>query len=107
MQAMPTGTVEFRDGATLLATVALDASGHATYATNALVTGAHPISASYSGDASTAAATVTNVQQVDAVVTPTAAVPAPALSMRMLILLALMIVCVGIARARRASCSSI
>jgi len=107
MQAMPTGTVEFRDGATLLATVALDASGHATYATNALVTGAHTISASYSGDASTAAATVTNVQQVDAVVTPTAAVPAPALSMRMLILLALMIVCVGIARARRASCSSI
>jgi len=107
VQAVPTGTVEFRDGATLLATVALDASGHATYVTNALATGTHTISASYSGDASTTAATVTSVQQVDAVVTPTPAVPAPALSIRMLILLALAIACLGITRARRASRSSV
>lgn len=102
VQAVPTGTVEFRDGATLLATVALDANGNATYATNALATGAHTIGARYSGDANTAAAAATSVQQVDASVTPAAAVPAPALSLRMLILLAFAVVGVGIARSRQA-----
>lgn len=96
--AAPTGTVEFRDGATLLAAVVLDANGRATYATHALAAGTHTITANYSGDGTTAAATATSVQQVDAAVAP--AVPAPALSVCMLTLLALAIACAGVARAR-------
>ena len=46
----PTGTVTFRDGATVLATVAVDASGQATYMTSSLFLGAHPITATYNGD---------------------------------------------------------
>jgi hypothetical protein len=99
--ATPTGSVTFRDGATLLATVALDANGHASYATDTLALGAHAISASYSGDAGNAAAAGSNVQQVDPVVAPSAAVPAPALPPGMLILLALVCAGVGARRMRR------
>jgi sugar lactone lactonase YvrE len=45
-----TGTVTFSDGATLLGTVTVDASGHATLAVPSLATGNHSIVASYSGD---------------------------------------------------------
>jgi hypothetical protein len=47
-----TGTVSFKNGATLLATVAVNSSGVATYTTTAtaLVAGAHTISATYNGD---------------------------------------------------------
>jgi hypothetical protein len=99
--AMPTGSVTFRDGTTLLATVALDANGHASYATNTLAIGAHAISASYSGDAGNAAAVGSNMQQVDPVVAPSAAVPAPALSLGMLMLLAFVCAGVGVRRVRR------
>ena len=46
----PTGTVSFYDGTTLLSSIPL-ASGTATYATSALTTGSHSITAVYSGDA--------------------------------------------------------
>ena len=46
----PSGTVSFYDGTTLLASVALS-GGSAAYATSALTTGSHSITAAYSGDA--------------------------------------------------------
>jgi hypothetical protein len=48
---VPTGTVAFRDGATVLASVALS-GGQATFTTAALGAGHHAIAAVYSGDAS-------------------------------------------------------
>ena len=62
--AIPTGTVTFLDGSTLLGTGTLDGTGVATYATSALAGGAHAITASYGGDAgndpsSSSAVTVT------------------------------------------------
>jgi hypothetical protein len=44
----PTGTVTFKDGATVLATHSLS-SGKATYATTALAVGSHSITATYNG----------------------------------------------------------
>lgn len=48
----PTGTVDFNDGATLLATVPVAPNGTAVYTTNSLSVGTHPIKAVYSGDSS-------------------------------------------------------
>jgi parallel beta-helix repeat protein len=47
---VPTGSVTFRDGADVLATVPLDASGRASFSTSALLAGLRTISAEYSGD---------------------------------------------------------
>ena len=47
---LPTGTVSFMDGATSLASVSVDGSGHAVYQTSTLSTGTHQITAVYSGD---------------------------------------------------------
>lgn len=61
----PTGTVQFYDAGTLLATAALDGQAAATYTTSTLALGMHPITAVYSGDAnvvgSTAAALDENI----------------------------------------------
>jgi hypothetical protein len=47
----PTGTVTFKDGATVLSTVAVNVSTHkAAYTRSALATGTHSITAVYSGD---------------------------------------------------------
>ncbi|MGA7159207.1 MAG: pectinesterase family protein [Acidobacteriaceae bacterium] len=48
---MPTGTYEFLDGMTVLASGTLDASGEATFTTSTLATGTHNITMTYSGDA--------------------------------------------------------
>jgi uncharacterized repeat protein (TIGR01451 family) len=48
----PNGTVTFRDGATTLATIALNASGVATLTVNNLTLGVHPITADYPGNVS-------------------------------------------------------
>jgi hypothetical protein len=48
--AKPTGTVTFSDGTTVLASVALNASGVATLATGSLGIGSHNITAAFSGD---------------------------------------------------------
>ncbi len=47
----PSGTVTFSDLTTWLATVPLDGSGTATFATSALSAGSHSITATYNGDA--------------------------------------------------------
>ena len=53
----PTGTVTFRDGATPLATVPLDAARTATLTTSALTVGAHALTVVYNGDAAFATST--------------------------------------------------
>jgi hypothetical protein len=62
-----TGTVTFQDGATVLGTSAVNASGIATLVVNGLAPGQHPILASYGGDAadvpSTSAALAENIVQ--------------------------------------------
>ena len=50
MNAAATGTVQFKDGVTVLATVPVTA-GVATYTTSTLAAGSHTLSANYSGDA--------------------------------------------------------
>ncbi len=52
----PTGTVTFKDGSTVLMTATL-ASGGASYTSTTLAAGTHTLTASYSGDATFAAAT--------------------------------------------------
>jgi hypothetical protein len=52
----PTGNVAFVDGSTALATVALDASAHASLSTSALTAGTHVITVHYGGDATFPAA---------------------------------------------------
>ncbi|HET9281541.1 MAG TPA: Ig-like domain repeat protein [Candidatus Angelobacter sp.] len=47
---VPTGTVTFLEGATVLGTGAVDSSGTATFQTTTLTAGTHNISASYGGD---------------------------------------------------------
>ena len=46
-----TGSVSFTDGNTLLATIAVDANGRASYTTSSLSAGSHTITATYSGGA--------------------------------------------------------
>ncbi|HYL37987.1 MAG TPA: Ig-like domain-containing protein [Bryobacteraceae bacterium] len=45
----PTGTVTFKDGATVLTSSALNGSGQATFSTSTLATGSHSITAAYAG----------------------------------------------------------
>jgi Bacterial Ig-like domain (group 3)/Putative Ig domain len=47
----PFGTVEFKDGGTVIATRPLNASGQATYTTSTLAVGSHSITAVFEGDA--------------------------------------------------------
>src|SRR5881628_2849867 len=60
---IPTGTVTFRDGATILATVTL-VNGSASFVTSTLSGGSHPLSATYSGSATFAASTSPTVTHV-------------------------------------------
>ena len=48
---IPTGTVSFFDGATQLALIELDGTGHASFTTSVLGVGTHTIITNYSGDA--------------------------------------------------------
>src|SRR5262249_53201468 len=62
---IPTGTVTFRDGTTVLGTVALDANGRAPFQTGALSIGAHFLNAVYNGDGNFASSiTLLFIQQV-------------------------------------------
>jgi arabinan endo-1,5-alpha-L-arabinosidase len=54
---LPTGAITFLDGATRLATVTLDATGHAMTTVTTLVAGAHTLTASYAGTSTFAAST--------------------------------------------------
>jgi hypothetical protein len=59
----PTGNVQFREGATVLATVPL-AGATAAFTTSALSVGVHAITAGYGGDADDSASTSAPVNQV-------------------------------------------
>jgi Big-like domain-containing protein len=53
----PTGFVDFKEGATLLASSPVDGSGHASFTTAAFSVGHHFITATYNGDSTNAAST--------------------------------------------------
>jgi hypothetical protein len=93
--AAPTGTVRFSEAGNVLASVNLDEGGQASYSTTALTVGSHTITASYMGDSNHAAATISEMQQIDAVIPPPAIVPAPALSFHILPLLGLLFILLG------------
>jgi hypothetical protein len=59
----PTGTVTFKDGATVLGTAALNASGQAALTTWSLVTGSHSLTAAYGGDTNFTASTASALSQ--------------------------------------------
>ena len=78
----PTGTITFRDGATVLGTAALDANGVATLITSALGVGSHSITATYEGDANfgmSTSAPVPLVVQADSTTTTVASSPNPSM----------------------------
>jgi hypothetical protein len=54
---VPTGTITFRDGSTVIGTSALNGSGIATLTLSTLGVGGHSITASYGGDAANASST--------------------------------------------------
>jgi hypothetical protein len=62
--AVATGNVVFRVGSTVLATVALDASGQAAFMTSSLAEGSYSITAEYAGDPYFQASTSAPVAQV-------------------------------------------
>ncbi len=62
--AVPTGTVNFKDNGTIIATVTLDATGTATFTTSSLALGTHPITVHYKGNSSYMTATSTVLSQV-------------------------------------------
>jgi hypothetical protein len=49
---IPTGSVSFKNGSTLLATVPINAAGQAMFSTSSLALGPHSITATYLGDSS-------------------------------------------------------
>lgn len=61
---IPAGSVVFRDGVTVLATVALNLSGQAIYPTTALAVGSHSITASYGGNATYSPSTSSILAQI-------------------------------------------
>ncbi len=62
--AMPTGTVTFKAGTTVLATVAVGSAGTATYTSSAFTVATHAITAVYSGDSNYAGSTSAAFSQV-------------------------------------------
>src|SRR5262249_52931876 len=74
----PTGTVTFRDGATVLGTGTLDAGGVASFAAAALAAGSHSITAAYGGDADFGVSTSAALSQaVNQAATTTALASSP------------------------------
>jgi hypothetical protein len=59
----PRGNILFKDGTTLLATVALDSTGTAVYKTTSLASGTHSLTAAYSGSANFQSSISTAVTQ--------------------------------------------
>jgi hypothetical protein len=66
---VPTGTVTFVDGATVVGTGNLNVNGIATFATSALTIGSHTITASFGGSANQAASSAMLSQSVTQVTT--------------------------------------
>jgi len=61
---IPTGTVTFKAGTTVLATVAVSSSGTGTYTSSAFTVATHPITAVYSGDSNYVGSTSAAFSQV-------------------------------------------
>ena len=61
--AKPTGPVVFKDGGTVIGTSFIDASGLATFTTNALSVGTHAITAEYAGNVNFTASNVGSLSQ--------------------------------------------
>ena len=99
----PTGTVQFSEGATILATVPL-AGGTAAFTTSALSVGAHPIVATYSGDvddAGSGSPTVTQIVTSGGGPSTGGVTPVPVLPWPLLALLAAAIGVFGWRRGRK------
>src|SRR5262249_6193775 len=60
---VPTGSVAFMGGTTLLGSTALDGSGTATFSTSRLAVGVHLVTAQYSGDAAFGASSSPGLSQ--------------------------------------------
>jgi len=73
----PTGTVTFKDGATVLGTGTLNANGLATFTTSSLPSGNHAITAVYGGDAN-------NTRSTSPVLTQVVNIPADSIRLRAL-----------------------
>ena len=76
----PTGTVVFKDAATTLSTVTLNASGVANFSTTSLIVGTHSITAVYSGSTDFAASTsavLSHIVNKDASTTALTVSPSP------------------------------
>ena len=67
---MPTGTVTFAEGTTVLGSGTLNASGQAAFSTSALGVGPHTITASYSGDGNFSPSSAETGESVRLVVQP-------------------------------------
>lgn len=96
----PTGTVQFKDGATSLGGAVTLSGGSATFTTSALAQGVHSITTVYSGDPNNATSTSPALTQtVDATVAPPPppGQPIPALSEWSLLALAFLVVMLGVA----------
>jgi hypothetical protein len=61
---LPTGTVTFLDGTTVLGQATLNGSGIATYSTSSLAIGTHPVTAAYSGATNMLASVSAAVEEV-------------------------------------------
>src|SRR5262249_41513248 len=78
--AIPTGTLTFSDGVTVLGSAPLNANGTATFSTASLTIGAHTISAIYGGSSNfnPTSASVTETTTATATTTALTASPNPA-----------------------------
>jgi len=96
--ASPTGTVQFLDGATLLASGTLSGA-QATLATDLLAQGSHNITALYSGDTNNQGSTSPVLVQVVNAIAPPPGPPQsiPALSLPLLALLSVVVGALGVA----------
>ncbi len=73
----PSGSVAFRDGANVLGSEALNASGQASFSTAVLSAGSHSIIATYSGDANYVASTSAPLQQTVVLAQPSLLLAGP------------------------------
>ena len=74
---MPTGMMIFKDGATVLGSIPLGATGVASYTPSALAVGSHAITANYQGDANDAASSSGLTQIVQQAGATLALTPSP------------------------------
>ncbi len=99
----PTGSVQFKDGATDLGGPVALVGGTAALTTSALSAGSHPITAVYGGDADDATSTSPAVTQLVNVASAPAIQAIPTLTESLLAVLAAMVAVLGLVVVRRRS----